>query len=258
MTISWEPTGVLMFFLVFLRLSGFFLPLPFFSRPYCPPSVQVLLSLILAALLAPGASLASEVFADDLIFGALVAFGLRDFLVGFLIGFAALLVIMAAQMAGQYLDFQMGFFTAAQIDPRLGERVPLTGNFLYVVALVLFLGINGHHHLLNILNESLELVPPGTRLSASGVAGLFPFMSWMFLASFRISVPILAVLFVATVALGIVGRTMPQLNVFVLGIPLRILLGMLVLLAIVPLYVTYFQTLISDQLGALLRLLEAW
>ncbi|MFO8059877.1 MAG: flagellar biosynthetic protein FliR, partial [Bacillota bacterium] len=174
------------------------------------------------------------------------------------LGFLASLILVAAQVAGQFLDFQMGFFTASEVDPVMGVRVPLVGNYLYLLSMVLFLSFDGHHHLLRVLRESFTEIPPGSPLSSALLPGAFSFMSWMFRAAFQISLPVLACLFVTSVALGILARTMPQLNLFVLGIPIRILVGMTMLMVTTTVYASFFRDESGERILDLFRLLGAW
>ncbi len=256
--LSWDTKAYTIFFLVFLRMSGFFYIFPLFSRPYCPTQVRIMLALVLAALLAPSTGLDPQVMATGVDWSALVVPAIRELTVGVTIGFAALMILVAGQLAGQYLDLQMGFFTASQIDPVMGGRMPLVGQYLYFVALVTFLGFDGHHVLLSVMRESLNVIPVGAAFSTAGLPHVFHMMSWLFYASLRISIPVMAALFVASVAIGIVGRAMPQLNVFVLGIPLRILVGFTLLVGLVPIYVAFFRETTGEQVGMLFRMLEVW
>ncbi len=258
MILSWETEGYLNFFLVFMRISGFFYIFPLFSRPYCPNQVRIMLALVTAGLIAPSASLHPDVATIAGDWSMLILPAVREITVGAILGFTALMILMAGQIAGQYLDLQMGFFTASQIDPVMGGRMPLVGQYLYFVALVVFLGFRGHHILLIALSESLEWIPCGAPLSVAGLPHVFRMMSWLFSASLRISLPVIAALFIASTALGIIGRAMPQLNVFVLGIPLRILVGFTLLVAMVPIYVAFFRETASEQITVLFRILEVW
>ena len=258
LVLSWDPEIYVGFFLVFLRTSGFFYIFPLFSRPYCPNAVRIMLALVTALLLAPTAELDPGVLAVAMDWTGLVIPAIREMTVGVTLGLAALLILVAGQLAGQYLDLQMGFFTASQIDPVMGGRMPLVGQYLYLCALVVFLGFDGHHHVLTVLKESLTRVPGGAPFSVAGLPDLFGMMSWLFYASLRISIPVMAALFLASVALGIIGRAMPQLNVFVLGIPLRILVGFTLLVGLVPIYVAFFRDASSERLTVLFRMLAVW
>jgi len=259
LSIDWPWPISLAFLLAFLRLSGFFAVFPLFSRPYCPVTVQVFLALLTSALLAPG--LAGE--AVHLLDGGLqmLQMGLlaaREMILGGALGFSAYVIIIVGQMAGQFLDYQMGFFTASEIDPQFGTSIPMMGNYLYLMTLVLFVGINGHHQLLRILRESFNRVPLGSPFAPEALTHMFDLIGWMFAAAVQLSLPVLGCLFATAVAMGVLARTMPQLNIFVLGIPLRILMGFVILLAGVPMYASFLRGQTADQIGNLMRILGAW
>ncbi len=254
----WEAKQYLLFFMTLMRFAGFFSVFPLFRRPYCPGRVGMALALITTALLVP--TIAADETLMDIPSHAtgLVVPALREATVGIAVGFTALMILLAGQLAGQYLDLQMGFFTASQIDPVMGGRLPLVGQYLYFVALITFVGFNGHHIVLAALRDSLDKIPVGTPLSVGGFPIIFDTMGWLFYTSLQIALPVMAALFVASVGLGIIGRAMPQLNVFVLGIPLRILVGFTLLLALVPLYATHFRITAGDRIKVLFQMLEVW
>ncbi len=250
----WQGETAVTLLLVFLRMSGFFFLFPVFRRPYCPTPVAVFLAIICALLIAP--TLPGHPGGDP--WSEIALEGIREITAGAALGFLAFLILVTGQMAGQFLDFQMGFFTASEVDPMLGVRVPLVGNYLYLLSMVLFLSFDGHHHVLRVLQESFTEVPLGTPLSSAVLPQVFSFMSWMFRAAFQVSLPVLACLFVTSVGLGILARTMPQLNLFVLGIPIRILVGMTMLLAMTGVYANFFRDGSGERMLDLFRLLRVW
>ncbi len=250
-----QPVEPLAFFLVFIRMAGFFFLFPVFARPYCPPQLALFLALVCAALLMPVIPDPQLGRVSD--WEAVLCI-LRELAVGITLGFSTLMILVVTHVAGQFVDFQMGFFTASEVDPMLGIRVPLVGNLLYLFSLVLFLSFNGHHHLLRVLCESYAQVPLGAPLSGVILPHFISLMSWLFRAALQISLPVLACLFVTAVVLGILSRAMPQLNLFVLGIPLRIAVGMTMLLAMTSVYAGFFRESTSDRVTDLFRLLRVW
>ncbi len=258
MALQLDQTTVLGFLYIFLRMSGFFFIFPLFSRPYCPVHVSVFLAILCALLLTPGTEIEAVTAGDSVTDMRVLLAGVREITIGVMIGFSALLLLLMGQTAGQFLDFQMGFFTASEIDPVMGTRIPLMGNYLYLFSVVLFLSFNGHHYLLRALEESLTVAPPGSQLSIAGIPALLGFMSWMFRCALQISLPVMAALMLTSVALGILARAMPQLNLFVLGIPLRIILGLTMLLAMTAIYATFYRNASIDHIGDIVRMIRMW
>ncbi len=253
-----DPMTALGFMYIFLRMSGFFFLFPLFSRPYCPVHVSIFLALLCAFLLAPAVQIDGEIAPDTISDMAVLLTAVREITIGAMIGFSALLLLLIGQTAGQFLDFQMGFFTASEVDPVMGTRIPLVGNYLYLFSIVLFLSFDGHHYLLRALKESFTIAPPGTPFSTAGIPAVLGFMSWMFRSALQISLPVMAALLLASVALGVLARAMPQLNLFVLGIPIRIILGMTMLLSITAIYASFFSDVTADHIGDIVRMLRMW
>ena len=253
-----QPEIMITFFYVFLRLSGFFFLFPIFTRPLCPAPVSIFLALLCALLLLPNALEAAEVAVGETTGMAFILPAARELLLGLAVGFCSMMVLVLGQVAGQFLDFQMGFFTATEIDPVMGTRVPLVGNYLYLFSLVLFLTFNGHHYLLKALGDSFTVVPVGSSFSRAAIPPILTFMSWMFKCAFQVSLPVLAALLVASAALGILARSMPQLNLFVLGIPIRIIIGATMLMVMTTLYASYFRDVTARQIGDITQLLRVW
>ena len=139
----------------------------------------------------------------------------------------------AIQIAGGFIDFQMGFAIANIIDPQTGAQSPLLGQFFNSLALLLLLALNGHHLLLDGIFFSYQFLPVDQLWPAFGDERLVYFVTSIFVTSFAIafqmSVPIVATLFLVDLALGITARTVPQLNIFVVGFPIKIGVSFLVL-----------------------------
>jgi len=238
--------------LVLPRVAGIFVIAPIFGGRYLA-AAKVLLTLVTSAavlFMVPPAAVADG-------WGLILAV-CGEFLLGLAIGFVAQLVLVSVQVAGQMIDMEMGFGIVNVIDPQQGTPVPLVGNFLWLLALLLFLGINGHHLLLTGLVRSFQLVPPGGVAwrpeMAELAVGLF---SRMFLTSVLIAAPVVATLFLTNVALGIVARTVPQMNVFIIGLPVKVLAGAALLTTVLPLFIILVRQLVGsmgEAVDSLLRL----
>jgi len=255
MNLTWLETSFTTCFLVFVRLSGFFFLFPLSANRQVPVVYRAGLGAISALALAS----AVDPFrgpAPDLISLALLVS--RELAIGLALGYLSLLLLTVGQVAGQFADYEMGFGMVQVIDPQFGQRVPLIGNFLYLLGILVFLALNGHHILLATLHSSFSVLPLGSGLPTGVCPGIFSFVSWMFGAALRVSLPVLGALFITSAALGILARTMPQLNVFVVGLPLKILVGMAVLAAALPIYSTVLEYLYRDGTGRIARILLKW
>ena len=162
--------------------------------------------------------------------------------VGLMLGLIASFIFHAIRMAGQFIDFQLGFAMAMVFDPLSNIQTTIIARFLNFLALILFLNMNGHYYLIESLVKSYDLVPLTAVVFKSDTTfTVIKVFSGMFFLAFQLSVPIIAVLVVIDLALGFVSRTVPQLNVFVMGFPVKIVVGILTLSAVVPVLGTLLQ-----------------
>jgi flagellar biosynthesis protein FliR len=234
------------FLLIFVRVTSFFLLMPLFSYRSIPNTHKIGLGFFLAWIIF------YSVDAPALeINGAYYLLIMKEALVGLVIGFISYLILSAIQIAGGLIDFQMGFAIANVIDPQTGAQSPLMGQYLYTISLFFLLMVNGHHLLLDGIFYSYQAIPLDQPWIPFGDEAMAEYMlrafNSMFVSAFQMSVPVVGCLFLVDVALGIVARTVPQLNVFVVGIPLKIGVSFIVLVAVmsVLLYV------VSQLFGAM-------
>lgn len=214
--------------LVSIRLGVVFLLTPVFSLVGLPVNVRVLLVLALAAMLVSG--MAGNLYAAvPTAPGALAVAALNELALGSLLAFALLAGFAAFQLGGRILDIQLGFGVAQLIDPTTRAQAPLLGTILNMAAVLLFFAIGGHRLLLKGLAFSLYAVPPGSSLSGIPVRLLIEQFGAMFVNATLVAGPVVIVVLMVDVALAIMSRTLPQLNIFIIGLPLKILVGLVVL-----------------------------
>ena len=165
--------------------------------------------------------------------------------------------MQAVQMAGHILDVQIGFGMVNVFDPQFGQQIPLLGNFKYILALMVFLATNGHHILLSALVASFKLVPVTGVVFPTSLAGfILDMVSGAFAIAFKISLPVLVSLVLADVAFGILARTMPQMNIFVVGIPAKLIIGIFALMMALPFYIAMLEVGFGGMYRDVYRLLS--
>lgn len=222
--------------LVLARVSGIVFVAPPFFAPLTSSLARGVLSLVLSLVVLP----VVPVWTSNNPWLFIAAAG-AELLLGLSIGFLTLLLFLAVQGAGDLIDLELGFGMANVINPQFGQPVPLLGNFLYILCLLLFLMVDGHLLVLHALLNSFDAIPPGAgRWDAPVFSGIFQQFGWVITTAVRLALPVMGTLFLVTVALGIVARTMPQLNAFVIGLPLRIGVGLLIILFVLPTIVRVF------------------
>jgi flagellar biosynthesis protein FliR len=171
------------------------------------------------------------------------------------------LLFTGIQMAGQIIDIQIGFGLVNVIDPAGGQQVSILGQFYYLIAMLFFLAVDGHHALIKALGDSFTLLPAGGIgwLDQAAKAGplLAGFFTKLFVIAFQVAAPSVAVLFLTNLSMGLLSRTIPQMNVFIVGMPLNIIVGLLVTFLSLRLLGTVLTTVSSQVGSSAFRLLQA-
>ncbi|MNC12746.1 Flagellar biosynthetic protein FliR [compost metagenome] len=167
---------------------------------------------------------------------------------------------MAIQTAGSFIDIQIGFGIANVIDPMTGTSAPVIGNFKYLIATLLFLSMNGHHYLLDAIVYSYKWVPIDNDLLIKMIDGslsefLVRSFAQSFMLAFQMSAPLVTALFLTDIGLAFLARTAPQYNVFVIGVPLKIIVGLVLLLLLMPSLALLFQNLFDIMFESMHNLL---
>lgn len=229
------------YFPVFVRVTAFLFALPIWGRGV-PPQARLGLGAGITLVLAP----VLQVPALGESFAGLLLASVTEALVGLALGIVVTTVFMAVYLAGQLIDVPMGFGMVNVIDPQTGGEVPIVAQFQFVMSMLVFFLIDGHHGLLRSLAQSFTLVPVGgARMSGDVVSAALEAVRSMFLLGFRLSMPIVGALFLTDVALGIVARAVPQINVFFVGFPLKVGVGLILLIAVMPAFVL----LVAESFG---------
>lgn len=243
-----------LYWLVAARVSGLFIAMPLFSHRSVPVPVRVGLVLLVSLALLPVLPVAGGVPAD--LPGYVFVFA-REAVIGLAMGFLAGLCFAAAEVAGQLLDMEMGFGMVNVLDPVFGQALPVMGNFLNLVALLLFLVADGHHMVLAALAESFQRVPIGGGRLSSGIGLGLDEVAWMFYVAVKIAAPILGVLFLTSVVLAVLARTAPQMNIFAVGVPAKLAVGLLGLAVAMPVYVVALRALFPHAYRTLALFIQA-
>ena len=244
------------FLFIFARISGLFVTAPIYSSRQVPMRVKIFVILIISACLTYAIPLTIPADTGSVSI-VLVALGM-EIMVGCTIGFVAFMVFAGIQLAGQVMDMQMGFGIVNVVDPLSGTQIPLMGNFSQTYALLLYLAVDGHHYLLQALADSYIAVPIlGLSFSGSFMTELMRVSVYMFVIAVKIASPLVFAVFTTDIAMGFIGRTVPQMNVFIVGLPLRILVGFACLFIMLPIYYWVFQMVFATLFGHLDAIIAA-
>ena len=239
-------------FLVFARMSAFVFLVPFFSIKGTPALAKIGFSVALTALILPG--LDTITVPEDLLRYSFLV--IKEVMVGLILGYVTMLTFNAVRMAGEIIDIQMGFSMATVFDPQNQTRITLTGQFLYLVQILLFLAVDGHHSLLMAISYSYTLIPVmagGFKITL--VAAIFKLFVQVFSLGIRIAVPFMVVFLICDISLGIIARTVPQLNIFVLSFPVKIGIGLFTLAAVIPVLTVLINNIFTQMESDLGRIM---
>jgi flagellar biosynthetic protein FliR len=235
------------FFWCFVRIGALLMAAPLFGARTVPARVRVMLAVLLAIVVVPQVAVPAEV---AIVSGAGFMLVVREFLIGISLGFLIQMLFGAVAMAGEVIALSMGLAFASVVDPDRGVSVPVIGQYFVVMSTLLFLALNGHLALLALLIESFELLPPGAEgLNAAGFSELAAWGSRMFEAAIMVALPAATALLVAGVSMGLIARSAPQLNIFAVGFPMTLMLGIVALLFSLPLLAPQFEQLLGAVLA---------
>jgi flagellar biosynthetic protein FliR len=189
--------------------------------------------------------------------GPMIGVLLGEVVIGVLLGMVVSLLFYAVRVGGSLLDYQMGFTQAATFNPQFNESITPIADFQYHYSLVLYLLLNGHWLLLAALERSFRLLPAGQLALGGHALGVFTDLTGgMLVNGIEIAAPGAAVLLITDVAFAFLSRAMPQMQVFYVGMPVKIIVGLGVVLVALPLLTTVVGGEIAaapDGLAALLR-----
>ncbi len=225
---------VLTVLLVAVRVGAAVALTPVFGMTI-PARVRVLFVFAMAAMLVAG--LSGSMKPSSITLGYFVTAAASELVVGLALAFGLFTAFAAFQLAGRIIDLQLGFGVAGLIDPTTRAQSPLLGFFLNLLAVMLFFSIDGHHAVIRGLAYSLEVVPPGASLVDLNAGVIAAQFGAMFVYAIAVAAPVVFIVLLIDVVLAVISRTMPQVNVFVVGMPLKIFVG-LVVLALSLLYLT--------------------
>lgn len=236
-----------------IRVTAMLLAAPVYSNTQVPLRVRVLLSIALTVAVAPAVG---NVPAVDLLSLQALLIAAREVLIGVLIGLLLAMSLQAVTIAGESISMTMGLGFATMVDPQSGFNVPVLSQFLLVLTSLLFLGLGGHLMLIELVAASFQTMPvAGTGLVRADLLGVAAFGTQMFAGAVLLALPAVVALLVVQLAMGVMTRAAPQMNIFSVGFPITILLGFLaVLFLVLPVLQPRMMQLWEIAFGAARRL----
>lgn len=245
--------------LIFIRVLGFLVAAPFFQNAAIIPQVKVFIAIFIAIMINNEFWFEQPNIEFHLWYIVLLV--LKEFTVGIIIGFSANLVFYAANFAGGLVDMDMGYQTNLLFD--INSTTPtMVGTLKELIVLMLFLYMNGHHHIIEAIYASLRIVPITTfEVTNATVTLLIKFATNVLVIGIKLASPMLIALFCTNLSLALLARVAPQTNIFILSFQLKVAVGLVILFISIPLIVyasklalgslqeTTFQILLSLNPG---------
>lgn len=216
----------------FMRVGAMFAAVPVFSARSVPVRVRVLLAFIIAWILVPVIPKPPVI---DLISAEALLISVYQVLIGVAMGFILQMVFTAFVIAGQSIAMAMGLGFASIVDPQNGVQVPVVSQAFLIMVTLVFLALNGHLLLIEVLAESFQRLPVGPLVISQD--GLWQLVSWgsnMFVGGMLVALPAVAALLLVNLAFGVTSRAAPQLNIFAVGFPVMIMVGMAFIILTLP------------------------
>jgi flagellar biosynthetic protein FliR len=246
------------FMLALARIGGLVLLAPILGSRMTPVRVRAALTFFLAVAMLPVLPAEAATFAPDA--GALRLFGAVaiEIAIGAAIGLVAQFIFGGVQMAGQLAGIQMGVGLANLIDPQTQEHVTSLSQWQNLLALLVFLAVDGHHLLIRAVAASFALLPVGGGFpAAEGLGRILVLAGGIFVIALRVAAPVLVLLLLVNGAMGVLAKVVPQLNVFIVGFPLNVAAGLFVLGMSQPYTIRLLETAFAGMAEALAEIMQA-
>ncbi|WP_251388168.1 flagellar biosynthetic protein FliR [Mediterraneibacter agrestimuris] len=244
---------ITLFSLILMRMSGFILLNPILGRKNIP--VQVKTGIIFVLTLTVYSFSSGEAFdiSSPLEYGFLL---LKEFAAGYVVGFVTELFFFVITFAGFIMDFQMGLSMSTVYDPQSNAQLPVSGSLLQTFYLMLFFAVDGHLALLKILLSSAEIIPYGGILLTQDLAAkMIDLFSECVLMGVKFAFPILAAEFLMEMGVGILNKIVPQINVFVINIQLKITVGLTLLVFLISPIGEFLSNLVTVMIKSIQEIL---
>ena len=214
----------------FLRITSFFTSSNILFPQGTPNLVKIALCLFLSVVVSVNTGIDIEV--ENMYM--LVSYATIEILTGLFLGYITSICFNVIKMGSQLIDMQMGLSMASIYDSTTKTQTTLIGNLIYWMGVLVFFSVNGHHVLIEGLQYSFKIIPIGTSIVENNIDYLIKIFIEYFTIGFKMSVPVCLALLISELIMGLISRSVPQFNVMILGMPVKILVGILFLLVSLP------------------------
>ena len=250
---------IMIYVLLHLRFIGLVFSSPVFTTAMTPTPFRYIFSVMLTVCSVGIIDTESIplIYFDEVIFIAVLC--LRELMIGIALGFVSALPLYALRVAGEQIGTTMGFSMAQVMDPSTQQETSILGQMHFLSATWFYFRWNGHLLMVQALIETLKLVPPGQlALFPAGDMSLGVWLQSLFVLALRMVVPYYCALVLSDIGLGFLARTVPQMNIFVVGLPVKVMLGFMVMAAVLPLSMDFIFAHFERWIEFALNVLRFW
>ncbi len=237
---------ILKFFIIFVRMGAIMLIIPFYGEKGAPVLVKLALAIMITIIVFPVISVDESLLKSVTFLGTAILL-IQSLLVGLLIGFIPVLLFTGFQLGGEIAGFNIGFAMVSVLDPLSESRISLIAQLNYIFAMLVFISINGHFYLLEGIVTSFKVMPLiGSTFPDITGQMLLQISSKIFVIGMKVAAPVLVAILLTNTGLGILARTIPQLNIFIIGFPIQISVGLITLGLSIPTFVFLFEKMFKE------------
>ena len=245
-----------MFLIILVRILGFLIIVPVLSTANIPGQVKTAAAVVMAYLIFISGKVAPVAYGES-VAGFLIII-VKEFITGFAAGFVVNLIFSVFYFVGQMIDYQIGFAMVSILDPLSQIQVPITGNMLYLFITVILVASGGLNAFLAAFFYSYDVLPAGA--SVLGNPTLMAYMTDVLvrflLIGVSISMPVVGAILILDVALGVLVKAVPQMNIFVVGMPVKVFIGLLVFMLIMPLLGSVYNLVFEESFKNIVNVID--
>jgi flagellar biosynthetic protein FliR len=243
--VNWSLLQFQALVLILMRVSPILFMMPVLSSRSLPSLLKAGLTLTVGLILLPLVQMDPRLLPSEPIqFGFLMA---AELMIGLILGLSVKIIFAGIQMGGELAGFQMGLSLANVMDPQSEVNAPILSQFLYLVSMIVFLAVDGHHWFFRALYQSFLLLAPGEIHLQEGLYRHFlGLLTSLFVVAVKIAAPVMAVLIFTQIGLGILAKAVPQINILITSFPLTLGIGLLFLALSIELLLPYFRSLFQQ------------
>lgn len=251
-----SPQNLIIFVVVLTRLSGMMSSAPLISVYPIPMQIKVWFMAAVAFIMFPmvaakiGFQMPNNVPELSIIL-------IKEFMIGYIAGFVANVVFIAVEISADLVSMQMGLTAAQAMNPMTGDTSPVLSQGYSILAALIFIGLNGYQWIFSAIYKTFQVMPPGYNVTLSGTLthNVIYVTSQIFVVGLSIALPVFSVLFITDVLLGFVAKMMPKMNIFMVAMPMKIYMGLLLFIMMLQPMSSYIATLFEKYLSSIVSIL---